>query len=59
MLNDSKKIEELLLKQLKHLKSLIDSAELKKIAIINNKVDEMEKISKSESYIIAQIKEIE
>ena len=59
MLNDSKKIEELLLKQLKHLKSLIDSAELKKIAIINNKVDEMEKIAKSESYIIAQIKEIE
>jgi flagellar biosynthesis/type III secretory pathway chaperone len=59
MLNDSKKIEELLLKQLKHLKSLIDSAELKKFAIINNKVDEMEKIAKSESYIIAQIKEIE
>lgn len=59
MLNDSRKIEELILKHLKHLKALIESAELKKIAIINNKVNEMERIAKSEAFIIAQINEIE
>lgn len=59
MLKDSKKIEDLILKHLKHLKSLIDSAELKKIAIINNRVEDMEQIAKSESYVIAQIQEIE
>jgi len=59
MYTDSKKLEELLLKQLKHLKSLLDSAEVKKIAIINNKSDELEQIAQGESYIIAQIKEIE
>ena len=59
MLTDSKKIEDLILKQLKHLKSLIESAEEKKIAIINNKINDMEAIAKKESFIIAQIKEIE
>lgn len=59
MLKDSKKLEELILKHLKHLKSLIDSAELKKTAIINNRVAEMEQIAKSESFVIAQIQEIE
>jgi flagellar biosynthesis/type III secretory pathway chaperone len=59
MLKDSKKIEELIFKHLKYLKSLIDSAELKKIAIINNKINDVEQIAQSESFIIAQIKEIE
>lgn len=59
MFTDSKKLEELLLKQLRHLKALSDSAELKKIAIINNKNDELEQIAKGESFVIAQIKEIE
>lgn len=59
MYTDSKKLEELLLRQLRHLKALSDSAELKKFAIINNKSDELEQIAQSESFIIAQIKEIE
>jgi flagellar biosynthesis/type III secretory pathway chaperone len=59
MYTDSKKLEELLLKQLRHLKALSDSAELKKFAIINNKSEELEQIAQSESFIIAQIKEIE
>lgn len=59
MFSDSKKLEDLMLKQLKHLKALSDSAELKKQAIIQNKTDEIEKIASNESFIIAQIKEIE
>lgn len=59
MLTESKKIEELLLKQLKHLKSLAESAEFKKIAIINNKTNELDQIANNESFVIAQIKEIE
>lgn len=59
MINNSTKLEELLLKTIKCLKSLIESSNTKKDCIVKNDLTQLEDVMVKENYLVQELKESE
>ncbi|PCJ59670.1 MAG: hypothetical protein COA79_09710 [Planctomycetota bacterium] len=59
MISNTKKLEELLLKTIRCLKSLTESSNIKKDCIVNNDLAQLESVMIQENFLVQELKESE